>query len=581
MSQKNQTTKTNSSTAHDRATAYAHDVVEGKIVAGPMVRSACKRHLDDLEHGYKRGLVWDVEKADRAIRFFEQVLRLNGGDFEGVPFILQPWQAFIVGSLFGWYGPDGYRRFRVAYVEIGKGNGKSPLAAGVGLYMLTADGESRAEVYAAATKKDQAMILFRDAVAMVDQSPKLSALLMKSGGANCWNLAYLKTGSFFRAIASDDGQSGPRPHGVLIDEVHEHKSAMVIDMMRAGTKGRNQALIFMITNSGVDRTSVCYAHHELVKRIVDGIEKNDSIFGYVCGLDENDDPFTDEGCWVKANPNLGVSIQLKYLREQAAEARGMPSKESIVRRLNFCQWVDAADPWIASHLWLDCEDSDVKPETAWAGREAYGAIDLSGTFDLSALSLAFPRGDDEMDLLTEFWTPRETLFDRAKKDRVPYDLWEREKFITTTPGRSVDYEFVALRIAELKTIYDLRKIAFDPYHIKYLERELDRAGIDVELVPHGQGFFRSQTSNLWMPHSIDEAEKLIGESKLTVAYNPCLRWNVASAVIETDARNNRAFTKRKSTGRIDGCVSMVMAIGLAKESLAAAEPANAFHFRII
>lgn len=548
-----------------------------------MVRAACRRHLDDIEHGHNRGIEWRQDKADRAIDFFGEILKLNGGDFESVPFNLEPWQSFIVGSLFGWYGPDGYRRFRVAYVEIGKGNGKSPMAAGVGLYMLTADQESRAEIYAAATKRDQAMILFRDAVAMVDQSPKLSALLLKSGGSNCWNLAYLKTASFFRAIASDDGQSGPRPHGVLIDEVHEHKTSMVIDMMRAGTKGRNQALIFMITNSGVDRTSVCYAHHELVKRILDGVETNDSIFGYVCGLDENDDPLTDEGCWVKANPNLGVSIQLKYLREQVAEARGMPSKESIVRRLNFCQWVDAADPWIESHLWLACEarGKDIKPEVDWKGRVAFGAIDLSGSFDLTALTLAFPRDDDGVDLLAEFWTPKDTLFDRAKKDRVPYDLWMNEGHVVATPGRSVDYEFVAQRIAALQQIYDLRKLAFDPYHIKYLERELDRAGITIELVPHGQGFFRSQTSNLWMPHSIDEAEKLIGEGKLTVIFNPCLRWNVASAVIETDAKNNRAFTKRKSTGRIDGCVAMVMAMGLANESLTAIEPTNELHFRII
>src|SRR5690606_505464 len=185
----------------DPATAYARLVVSGQILAGPSVRACCQRHLTDLERGPERGLTWDIPAAQRAIGFFSDVLRLNGGEHEGQPFILEPSQAFIVGSLFGWKTTDGYRRFRVAFVEEGKGNGKSPLAAGRGRYMLTADGEQRAEVYAAATKKDQAMVLFRDAVAMVDQSPVLSQVVRKIGGVTPWNLVYQRTHSFFRAIA--------------------------------------------------------------------------------------------------------------------------------------------------------------------------------------------------------------------------------------------------------------------------------------------------------------------------------------------------------------------------------------------
>lgn len=560
---KRRKTQPTNTSPRDRATEYARRVVDGEIVAGPLVRAACKRHLDDLANGGARGLVWKVDQANRAIGFFADVLKLNGGEFEGLPFVLSDWQAFIVGSLFGWYGSDGYRRFRVAYIETAKGNGKSPLVAGIGHYMLTADGEPRAEIYAAATKKDQAMILFRDAVAMVDQSPHLSRLLVKSGGSACWNLAYLKNGSFFKAIGSDqDSQSGPRPHCALIDELHEHKSSIMVDMMRAGTKGRRQALIVEITNSGVDRTSVCYQHHEYSEQVVTGAIEDDSWFAYVCGLDDGDDPLNDESCWIKANPNLGVSIHEKYIREQVREAKGMPAKESIVRRLNFCQWVDAADPWIESHLWFACEDEDVKPETDWAGRECVGGLDLSGTRDLTALALAFRRDDGGVDVLVEFWTPEETLHERTRTDRVPYDAWVREGHVTATPGRSVDYAFVAQRIAELQSLYGLTRIAFDPYRIKYLERELDQAGVEVELLPHGQGFYRSQQSNLWMPRSIEVTEKLIGEGKLTVAFNPCLRWNVASAVMESDAKNNRSFTKRKAKGRIDGAVAMAMAVGL-------------------
>lgn len=238
MVEKKKKTRSTSSSA-DPATQYALDVTTGKILAGPDIRNACARHLRDLENGPARGLTWDIESAQRGIDFFAKVLKLNGGEHEGQPFILLPWQCFIVGSIFGWKASDGYRRFRMVYVESGKGSGKSPLAGGVGLYCLVADKEPRAEVYAAATKKDQAMILFRDAVAMVDQSPALSQRIDKSGGTGKeWNLAFVQTGSFFRPISSDDGQSGPRPHCALIDEVHEHKSNQVVEMMRAGTKGR-------------------------------------------------------------------------------------------------------------------------------------------------------------------------------------------------------------------------------------------------------------------------------------------------------------------------------------------------------
>lgn len=185
---------------------YAKRVLQGRIVAGPLVRAACKRHLSDLKTGHKRGLVWKPEMAQRALGFFKDVLKLNGGEYEAKPFLLAPWQAFVVGSLFGWYTDGGYRRFRKVYIETGKGSGKSPLVAGIGLYGLVSDGEHRAEIYAAATKKEQAQILFRDAVAMVNLSPALSGRLVQSGrDEKVWNLFYDKTNSFFKTIAAMKG----------------------------------------------------------------------------------------------------------------------------------------------------------------------------------------------------------------------------------------------------------------------------------------------------------------------------------------------------------------------------------------
>jgi phage terminase large subunit-like protein len=553
------------STCSDAVTAYAEDVVEGRIVAGPLVRAAGARHLRDIQEQAARAIVWEPEVADMAIRFFPDVLRLNGGEFEGVPFELQPFQKFIVGSLFGWFGVDGLRRFRVAYVEMGKGNGKSPLAAGIGLKMEVADKEPRAEVYAAATKKDQAMILFRDAVAMRDQSPKLAERLERYGGAHCWNLFDKKTGSFFRVISSEDSQSGPRPHCGLIDELHEHPNAIVVDMMRAGTKGRRQALIFEITNSGFDRNTVCWAHHEYSERVLTNQLDDESWFAYVCGLDQGDD-WRDEAVWPKANPNLGVSITHKYLREQVREAVGMPSKQSVVKRLNFCEWVGSDKPWIATDVWLACEHYLSFEE--YAGRVAYGGLDLSGKNDLSALVLDFPT-EDGHDAFSFFWTPGEGIKEREERDRVPYSQWVREKHLQTTPGRSIDYGFIAQKIGEIRKQVDLRAIAFDRWRIDDLLRELDDIGIVCEivqpgeepknrsalmLVPHGQGFKD-------MSPAVETLETTILNGEMRVAKNPAMTMCALNAACVTDPAGSRKFDKRpgKSTGRIDGTVALAMA----------------------
>ncbi|MBP0634903.1 terminase large subunit [Cupriavidus sp. AcVe19-6a] len=549
----------------DPVLQFALGVSEGEIVAGPDVRAACQRHLDDLEKGPTRGLVWDLDAALHAIEFYPTILRLNGGEFENLPFHLLLWQKFIVGSLFGWKRADtGFRRFRVAYIEAGKGSGKSPLVAGIGLYMMTSDAEPRAEIYAAATKRDQAMVLFRDAVAMVELSPPLRAKVKVHGVAErAYNLSFRKYASFFRPIASDTKtQSGPRPHCGLIDEVHEHKDNTVVEMMRAGTKGRRQALIVMITNSGFDRTSVCYVNHEYARKVAAGALMDDSFFGFVCSLDQDDEPFEDRACWPKANPSLGITIQPLYLEEQITQARGMPGKEAVVRRLNFCQWVDAANPWIEFDLWQACENKTLRVAD-FNGRDLYGGLDLSGVRDLTANAWAAKADDGVIEAFVEFWTPADTMVERGRKDNVNYDEWAKQGHIYAKPGRAINLAAVAIRLSEIQAQANVVGVAYDPYRIKYLEDELTKESIVVDLVPHGQGYYKSQQSGLWMPHSVELLEQLVMAGKLRVLWNPCLRWNSGSAVLVADAKNNRIFDKRKSTGRIDGLVALAMAVGLA------------------
>jgi phage terminase large subunit-like protein len=525
---------------------------------------ACKRHLNDLEHGASRGLDWDIEAAGRAIGFFKDVLRLNGGDFEGQPFELHESQAFIVGSLFGWKAADGTRRFRVAFVEMGKGNGKSPLAAGIGIYMMVADGEARAEIYAAAVDKDQAQVLFRDAVAMRNQSPHLATRLTTSGGKGReWNLADLKSGSFFRPISSDHkgtGKSGPRPHCALLDEVHEHPTRAMVEFMRAGTKGRRQALVFMITNSGFDRTTVCWDYHKLAERVLTGVLENDAFFGFVCGLDKGDD-WRDEAVWPKANPLIDVSITRKYLQEQVREAEGMPSKQSIVRRLNFCEWTEGESGWLGQEVWeavqaeLDISD--------YYGRKASGGVDVSSKRDLTALSLVFGLDDGSKAAFVWFFMPGDNVRIREDRDGAPYTLWRDQGYIEATPGPVVDLAFLADKINSLSQDIEIVGLGCDAYKRDALQAELDEIGCGVPLINHPQGFRKVADSDLWMPASVEATEEAIVKGSIRVNYNPCLTWNAASVAMTPSPEGNRKPDKKKATGRIDGIVALIQAIGVA------------------
>jgi phage terminase large subunit-like protein len=424
------------------------------------------------------------------------------------------------------------------------------------------------------------MVLFRDAVAMVDQSPGLHSRIVQTGGRNVYNLFYPPLNSFFRAISSDDGQSGPRPHISLIDELHEHQNPGVVNMLKAGQKGRRQPLSVEITNSGFDRSTVCFDHHAYSDKIVNRLEENDEWFAYVCGLDKGDDPLKDESCWAKANPNLGVSVPLKYLRGEVREAIGMPSKASKVKRLNFCMWVDADNPWIDGALWLACETDFDTIERMNELDVVVGALDLSGTRDFTALTLAGKdEGDEHITTATEFWTPKDTLLDRAREDKKGYEDWVERGFVTATPGNHINYRWVAQRLLELQVeIPAFRKCCFDPYRMKYLQAELDGLNVELELVPHPQGYYKVDDQkveehnkklkvgekpkpSMWMPHSVELLEQAVLSGNFHFKHNPCLTDNSASAVLVPDSKNNRIFDKRKSRGRIDGIVTTAMAIG--------------------
>lgn len=550
--------------------AYAQSVVDGVTVAGRLVRLACERHLRDLVEGPARGLRWDQKAANRALQFFG-FLRLAEGQYAGQPFVLQPFQAFIVGSLFGWKGADGFRRFRVGYAEMGKGNGKSPLAGGIGLLALVADGEAAAEVYSAAVGREQAKILWNDAKRMVEASPDL--LKRIDVGAN--HLAVLSTDSVFRPVSSENrGLDGKRVHVALIDELHEHPTGLVTQKIRAGTKGRRQALILEITNSGHDRETICWEHHEYSRKVLEQQIENDSWFAYVCQLDacethraegrtqpvdgcEHCDSWKDEAVWPKANPNLGVSVTLKYLREQVQEAEGMPSQEGLVKRLNFCIWTESRTVWIPAEMWVTCARQYGPPQLL--GRVCHGGLDLANKFDVNALLLSFPEivaAELGYRFWPIFWIPRETALEHERNDRVPWLLWESRGWVRFTEGNIADYEAIEEDIKEIAGQYQLQKVAYDPYNATQMAISLRGYGVDMVE-------FNQNMRNFCEPTK--EFERLAKAGRLWHPDNPCLTWMAGNAEVVTDQSGNiRPVKPEHGSGKkVDGIVAAVMSLAMA------------------
>jgi phage terminase large subunit-like protein len=592
----------------DRVTAYAEAVVAGSIIAGPHVRNACQRHLDDLK---RDDIAFDADEANRIIEgFFEKRLKLSEGQFDGKPFKLHPAQDFIVGSIFGWKRLDKTRRFRRAYIEQGKGNGKSPLAGGIGLCGLLYDGEAGAEIYSAGATKEQAGILFRDAVKMVDQSPDLATRIKKSGSEGKeFNLAYLKNASFFRPVSRETKKtgSGPRPHMALVDELHEHPDSGIIEMLERGFKFRRQPLLLMITNSGSDRTSACWDEHEHAIKVAAGNRDakdedahylgeplDDTTFSYVCGLDLGDDPLTDPSCWQKANPLLGVTITEEYLAGVVKQAKDIPSKLNNILRLHFCVWTDAETAWMTRKALEPCIKEFDK--NAHQGKPVWMGCDLSQNKDITALACVVKTGEIEVEAIRdgkvqkvskptfdawiEAWTPGDTIAARELKDKQPYQEWVKAGFLNAPKGLSIRYDHVAQAVAEYVHGYRVQCLAYDRYAFRRgFEPECAKLGISVEFVEHPQGGTKKGEPNqamldaakaanrkaegLWMPGSVRMLEDAISEGRIRLLRNPVLISAMMSAVTDEDRWGNYWLAKERATNKIDCAVALCMAVGAA------------------
>ena len=604
----------------DPVTRYATDVVAGKVIASRLVRLACARHLNDLQQAKKKGLLWKPADAQEAIDFFEQVLHLPeetdvDEDVEadvdvsperGTPFMLSAHQMFIVGSLFGWYAirvspKTGARRvqqrFRIAFYQAGKGDGKTPLFAGCLLYMLIRHGVRGAQLFCAAVTLEQARIAIADCLKMVEASPALKALVTVTGN----NISILKTGSFIRAISAERrGLDGKRVQGAVVDELHEHPSSVVAVKIRKGIKGRPNALILFPTNAGYDRESVCWEYHEYSRQILEGTLVNEAWFAFVCHLDAcaacakagkwqpsddcpNCDSWQVEGPhWRKAVPNVGVSVSWDYLREEVREAIAIPLQRNMIRRLNFCQWTDTLVVFITTEAWAACR-SPLSAEAFLAslrGRECYLGVDMADKIDLASVVCIFPRplvrpafvvpppGDDvsaesgagkgdapaincAVDVLPFFWMPVQTLARRAQEDRIPYPEWAKDGYVQTTPGSLIDHDaIVEFIIADLATRFQVRGIGIDQAGAAAVVSKLKRQFGEEFAQEVPQGFRR-----LSEPTKLLEA--LVVSGNLTHDANPCEAWCIANMAIEENAWREIRPVKITQRKRIDGGVALI------------------------
>lgn len=545
------------------ATQYIDEVLSGRQVACKWVRLACERHQRDLVTGAERGIWFDPEAAGHIIDFF-MFCRHSKGEWVGQTIHLEPWQQFVLWSTFGWMRADEktgnpVRRFRTAYVEVARKNGKSTFASGIGLYMLDADGEPGAEIYSAATKKAQAKITFDEASRMVKSSPSLRKRIRPFRD----NLHIPNTASKFEPLGRDtDSMDGLNVHCAIVDEVHAHKNSETWDLLETATGARREPLMIGITTAGFDRNSLCWNLHQYAEKIVEGIILDDSFFGIIYTLDEGDDP-EDERSWIKANPNLGISKKWSDLRDKLTKAIEMPAALNSFLRRELNIWTQASSRWVNPERWAACGaaiNSD-----GLQGRTCYLALDLSSTTDVTAVVAVFPptQANDPYQVLCRFYLPEENLKQRVHRDRVPYDVWVRQGFMTTTPGNVIDYDFVIADIDELMTRYDVAEIAYDPWGATQIQAQLAemRDGEDW-LIQFRQGFAS-------MSPAMKALERLYMAGELAHGNNPVLTWMASNLVVREDPAGNIKPDKAKSTERIDGMVALAMAVDRAVRKLGA------------
>lgn len=526
----------------DRVTRYAEAVTQGEISSSTLVQLACARHLTDLNNP---AWVFDRQAAEKVFQFYAQ-LRHYKGEWAGTPILLEPFQAFIIGSLFGWKSSEtGLRRFRQAYLEQPRGQGKSTMAAGVSLRLAFFDREPGAEVYCCATHRAQAKITWQAAKEMVLRSGLKQRIQVRVS-----NMHEAASSSRLEPLGADaDTLDGLRPNGVILDEIHAMKSSRMVDVMTTATGTRRQPLVFEITTAAIGQHGVCWDHHDYTSKVLRGIVDDPSWFGMIIGADPDDD-WTDPSVWKKANPNLGISIKLDDLARKCKKAKHIVSDEPEFRRLHLGQWVQQAEKYISLSDWDKPENSAPIDRASLRNRPCIIGMDVSSKSDFTALVAIFALPEGRFAVLPTIFAPQSAL-QQARRESIPLAAWTREGFLKVTSGDVIDQAAIRNEVMAMSKEFKVVELAFDAWNATILATELQAEGITVVEVRQG---FRT------LSEPTKELAALLANGQLQHGGHPVLRWMADNMTVRQDANGNIAPDKARASEKIDGIVALIMAL---------------------
>jgi len=524
-------------------------------------------------------MYFDQAKADRVLTFFRQ-LKHTKGVWRGVPFTLLDWQAQSLSDVFGTMRDNGYRQYNTAYLEICKKQGKSELGAGVGLYCLTSDDEWAAEVYGCAADRQQASIVFDVAVAMVDQNPTLKKHIKLILSQK--RMVYLPTKSYYQVLSADAfSKHGFNVHACVFDELHAQPNRGLFDVMTEGSgDARTQPLFFLITTAGddPDRSSIGWEVHTMAEEVLLGTKVDPTFYAMIYGLDRENrriwtgrqyetvkENWEDDATWRKAwsnrkvwekvNPSIGHTVAWEKVEDQFTRAQGNIAKEKNFRWLRLNCWeILKTSGWLGLDFWDLCKGRIV--EKRLHGRPCYGGLDLSSKIDMTAFVMLFPPDDinKKWIVLPRFWVPEDKIQERFETDKVPYPEWKQRGYLKTTPGNVIDYDFIEKEILNLRDLYDIQEIGFDPWNAMQTAINLDDEGLVMAETRQG---YKT------MSPAMKEIEALVMGKKLLHGGHPILRWNVGNVRVKIDENENIRPVKGKGIERIDGLVAMINAMARA------------------
>ena len=492
----------------------------------------------------------DEAKVKRVYEFFEKVLKHSKGQTAGQPFLLLPWQKYVLGEIFGRCKPDGTRQYRQAYIEIPKKNGKSTLLAGISLYALLADGEAGAEIYGAASDREQAGIIYREAASMVRSSPALSKVLEVLDSRK--TIVHKASNSFYRVLSADAFRAeGLNIHCLLFDELHAQRGDRRLwDALRYGGAARRQPLVLSITTAGeANKSHIWYEQHDYAERCMADHKFDPAFFGCIYAADREDD-WKSPKVWHKANPSLGETISEESFAADCREAENSATKlNSFLRyRLNIPTTSDVR--WLRPDQIAACMGP--LPESL-EGREVWCGLDLASNYDTTCFAAVAPNDAGGYDVHVMAWIPEHNAAERERNDRVQYTAWHRDGWLTYTEGRSTDYKRVKADILEFAQKHRVRKLAIDRWNATQLATELSDEGLPVTL--YGQGFAS-------MTAPTRRLEALVVDGKVRFGLNPLVGWQLGNAAVQTDPAGNLKVSKAKSTERVDAVVATIMAVGV-------------------